>query len=277
MTENRGSLTSNEAVVSLDSILIVLSKAMVLCLSLATIVFLCRPTSALDIRDSHCFAGCPTSSVQENSLIIRPAYTLSYNSETKVADWATYSVSVDSIGIASNLSRTPIPDNYVLDTLTPDDYASETATDFLYGQLVPLLNFAGTPFWQDTSYSSNGIPISKSLNTGAWYGLDWAIRNLVNRVGQVFVIAGPIYFTTPQVASLETNKLHRVPDAYFKVVVSEAGENSVFILGQQVPVHTHHCNLISTIGEVEGLTGLTLFPELSQLPQDNLDAALGCN
>lgn len=277
MTEKPVPPYLNEAVLSLDSFLVVPSRAIVLWLGIAAIVFLGWPALALDIRNSHCFAGCPTSIVQGNSLIIRPAYTLSYNPENKVADWAAYVVSIGSIGIASNLTRTPVPDNYLSDTLTPGDFASETSAAFLYGQLVPLLNFAGTPFWQDTNYSSNGIPISKSLNTGAWYGLDWAIRNLVNRVGQVFVIAGPIYFETPQVASLETNKQHRVPDAYFKVVVSEAGETSVFILGQQVPVHTHHCNLLSSLEEVEGLTGLTLFPKLNQVSQNNLDAALGCS
>jgi DNA/RNA endonuclease G (NUC1) len=185
-------------------------------------------------------------------------------------------VSVDSIGIASNLSRLPIPDNYVSNTLAPADFSQATNAPFLLGRLVPLLNFAGTPFWRDINYSSNGIPISRSLNTGAWNGLDWSIRNLVNRVGQVFVLAGPIYFKTPQVENLETAAQHQVPDAYFKIVVSDNGASSVFIMNQDVPIHTHHCSLGSTMDEVERLTGLKLLPELNKSSGDSLDAALGC-
>ena len=214
---------------------------------------------------------------EDNSLIIRAIYTLSYNDLTKVADWAAYSVSIDSIGIASNLSREVSPDNYVSSTLDQEDFSANASGPYLLGRLVPLLNFAGTPFWQDINYASNGIPISRSLNTGAWNGLDWSIRNLVNRTGRVFVIAGPIFYDEPQTESLGSMKQHQVPDAFFKVVISESGESSVFLLDQHVPVHTHHCNLASTLEEVEKLSGLELLPELNQISSGNLDAALGCN
>jgi endonuclease G len=243
-------------------------------------IVVCELGFSADIRNGHCFAGCPKSPAQgseyDNALIIRPIYTLSYNSSTKVADWAAYTVTVDSIGVASNLSRVPIPDNYLSSTLAADDFSQEIDAPFVLGRLVPLLNFSGTPFWQDINYSSNGIPISRSLNAGAWNGLDWSIRNLVNRVGKVFVLAGPIYFTPPQVASLETVVQHQVPDAYFKLVISEAGASSVFILNQNLPVHTHHCNLTSTLDEVQRMTGLNLLPGLNKLPLSSLDAALGC-
>ncbi|MFT4862046.1 MAG: endonuclease G [Pseudohongiellaceae bacterium] len=245
--------------------------------ALATFVTACWPAFSLDIRNSHCFAGCPVGAGLDNSLIIRSIYTLSHNAQTKVSDWAAYSVSIDSIGIGSNLSRQARPDNYVSSTLDIGDFPEDDSGPFLLGRLVPLLNFAGTPFWQDTNYTSNAIPISRSLNTGAWNGLDWSIRNLVNRVGQVFVITGPIYFSEPQVKSLETMKQHQVPDAFFKVVISESGESSVFLLNQQVQVHTHHCSLLSTMVEVERLTGLVLLADSNQLSGGSLDAALGCN
>ncbi len=244
--------------------------------ALAALLTAAWPAVALDIKNSHCFAGCPAGAGLDNSLIIRSIYTLSYNPHAKVPDWAAYSVSIDSIGIASNLSRLATPDNYLSSTLDQGDFPEDGSGPFLLGRLVPLLNFAGTPFWQDTNYSSNAIPISRSLNTGAWNGLDWSIRNLVNRVGQVFVITGPIYYDASQVNSLETMKQHQVPDAFFKVVISESGDSSVFILDQQVQVHTHHCSLLSTMSEVERLTGLVLLPDSNQLSARSLDAALGC-
>ena len=41
---------------------------------------------------------------------------------------------------------------------------------------------------------------------------------LVNRQGEAYVITGPIYRPSPSVPPLATNKPHRVPDGFFKIV-----------------------------------------------------------
>lgn len=226
----------------------------------------------------HCLADCP-SGREENPLLLRPIYALSYNSLTKSADWVAYKLSSGSIGIAGSLSRIPKPDNYITETLRAEDFIY--GEDNLYPELlrshyVPLVDFAGTPFWDDTNFMTNMVARNRALNQGAWYGLEWAIRNLVNRGTEVYVLTGPIYETTPRSEQLPTQTPHRVPDAFYKIIMTERGQGSAFVFDQRTSVHVHHCELRSPVTAIEESTGLDFFPADAALPLGSLDSRLGC-
>lgn len=227
-------------------------------------------------RIGLCYGSCPIGANSGNELILRPIYALSYNTERKTADWVAYKVSAGSIGIASNLSREPVADNFIAETLDNSDFADLEGTGLVRSQYVPIVNFAGTPYWPEVNYSTNIVARSSALNQGAWYGLDWAIRNLVNREALVYVVTGPVFKSDPEVSQLRTTKPHRVPDAFFKIVVTETGQSSAFLLEQNAAVYIHHCDLRSSIGEIEELTGLELFPEADIAQFTPLDTSLGC-
>lgn len=229
---------------------------------------------AQTIANGHCFAGCPSLSNPDNHLLIRPAYSISFNPHTKSADWVAYTVSANSVGIASSLSRQIKEDDFVTQTLTPSDF--DDSTDFVLSRYVPLVDFAGTPFWEDVNFLTNFVPRTKSLNQGAWYGLSWAIRNAVNRLGELYVVTGPIYHDEQVSMALPTSKPHRVPDAFFKIVVDKGGRLSAFILDQGTAVHVHHCDLVVDLGEVERLIGYKVLPELQAKPNESITANLGC-
>lgn len=225
---------------------------------------------------AHCYGGCPIGGSVDNHLIIRPIYALSYNSITKSADWVSYRVSTASIGIASSLSRTPLLDEYVSETLRAVDFLDAESLGFTRAQYVPLVDFAGTPYWNEVNYLTNTVARTSSLSQGAWYGLDWSIRNFVNRSGEVFVLAGPIFDSTVGAKTLLTDNPHRVPDRFFKIVITEQGQIASFILSQEAPVHLHHCEMQSSIAEIEALTDLDLFPLIPQLLEETAFEDLGC-
>jgi endonuclease G len=232
------------------------------------------PLKAQDIVNGHCRLGCPVGAGKNNSVVIRPIYTVSYNSLTRSADWVAYTVSTSSIGIASNLSRDRKKDEFVDETLSLSDFTEDSKFEF--ARLVPIVDFAGTPFWQDANYLTNFVPRTSSLNQGAWYGLNWAIRNAVNRLGEVYIIAGPIYYQSPVAQPLDTKKVHRVPDAFFKIVLTKNGGLSVFLLDQDTPVHVHHCDLESDLERIETLTGLEIFPTSQRQDFESIRSSLGC-
>lgn len=234
------------------------------------------PGQAAELRIAQCLHGCPVGSSAENHLILRPIYALSYNTTTKVADWAAYRVTSGSIGIASSLSRAAIVDDFVESTLAVSDFINAEELGLTRGQLVPLVNFAGTPYWNEVNYMTNAVARSRNLSQGAWYGLEWSIRNLVNRESEVYVLTGPIFRETPVVSGLETQTQHRVPDAFFKIVVANDNQASAFIFGQDLAVHVHHCDNRASIAEIESATGLGFFPENPSLVAGSLDASLGC-
>lgn len=230
-----------------------------------------------EYRVELCYLGCPAGASPDSDIILRPIYALAYNTQYKSADWVVYKVTADSIGIASSLSRDTVPDNYISGTLDSADFADLEGTGLVRSQYVPMVNFAGTPYWSDINYATNVVARSSALNQGAWYGLDWAIRNLVNKEEAVFVITGPVYMSAPVVARLNTPKLHRVPDAFFKIVVTESGLATAFLHGQDIPVHVHHCDLRVPIAELEKLTNLDFLPEAGSRQFDPLDSGLGCS
>jgi endonuclease G len=233
-------------------------------------------SQAAQLRIAHCLYGCPVGSSSESHLILRPIYALSYNTHNKVADWAAYRVTSGSIGIASSLSRAAMIDDFVEETLSEADFINAEEHGLTRALLVPLVNFAGTPYWNEVNYLSNAVARSRNLSLGAWYGLEWSIRNLVNRESEVYILTGPIFRETPVAASLETQARHRVPDAFFKIVVSAENRATAFIFDQDLPVHVHHCDSRTTIDEIEKATGLEFFSENPRLVSGLLDASLGC-
>ncbi len=225
-------------------------------------------------RIQHCYMGCPVGADADNDLLLRSIYALSYNSELKTAEWAAYEVDSGAIGIASSLSRAPVLDFPAVDTLRAEDFLDDGR--YVRAQYVPLVSFAATPYWNEVNYLSNAVARSSSLSQGAWYGLDWAVRNLVNREGAVYVVAGPIFYNDLEEKRLDTVTPHRVPDAFFKVVVSTNGRAAAFVFPQETAVHVHHCEMLSTVEEIESLTALDLFPEAEMSFEHTLQDSLGC-
>ncbi len=228
-------------------------------------------------RIQHCYLGCPQGAGEANPLLMRAIYTLSYNTEMKTADWVAYEVHPGAIGIASSLSRQPLEDNYVSDTLKAADFLGGEDQGLARAQYVPLVSFADTPYWNEVNYLTNAVARSSSLSQGAWYGLDWAVRNLVNREGSVFVVAGPIFYADSEPVTLDTSTSHRVPDAFFKVVIDSDNRAAAFLFSQQTAVHEHHCTLSSSMEEIESLSGLDLFPEGGDDIEMTLSQSLGCS
>ena len=235
-----------------------------------------NPGLAQQYRIQHCYLGCTVGADTSNQLLLRSIYALSYNTQFKTAQWVAYQVHPGAIGIASSLSREPMQDDWVSETLAAEDFLAAGDSAYLRAQYVPLVSFAATPYWQEVNYMTNAVARTQSLSQGAWYGLDWAIRNLVNREGSVYVVTGPVFYPDAEPRYLETPKSHRVPDAFFKLVVTDRNSAAAFLFPQDTPVHVHHCDLTSSLSEIEELTGLDLIPENRADLQMDLQLLLGC-
>lgn len=232
---------------------------------------------AEEVRIAHCLAGCPKGAAADDDLIVRSIYALSFNNHNLVADWVAYRVTDASIGVATNLSRKPLRDPYLAVTLDEQDFQDSAAVARVERNLfVPLVSFAGTPFWNEVNYLSNAVPRNPELNRGSWYGLEWAVRNLASRSGELYLLTGPLYDPLSPQVPLATAKPHRVPAGFFKVVANAEGKVSAFRFSQQLAFYVHHCDSRTTLDEVERLTGLDLFPDQPSWPTGNLDPQLGC-
>lgn len=261
--------------------------------------------TAQTVHISHCMAGCPVAAddiaVKSSELIVRQLYVASISSQNGLADWQAYRVLADSVGVASLLPRTWFEDALVSRTANipeaidssqqPEQAVSIDVEERSYqldginllsedrGRLVPLSSFAGTPYWSELNLLSNMAALPFDLRIGSWSRLDQAINALADRIGEVYVISGPIY-------SGRTEKVHeRVdangdggigkPSAYFKVI-STPESLSTFIFHSDVRQHVSFCDQVSTLGLIEDATGLNFFPQRENIIADTLDAQLTC-
>ena len=233
------------------------------------------PAQAQIYRFGHCLFGCPEGS-SGNQILVRSAYTLSYDEGRKSAVWAAYEVTPGSIGIASSLSRDLIRDDWVSESLTAADLAALAEQEYVRSQHVPLVSFAGTPYWREVNFASNATVRSRSLSQGAWYGLDWSLRNLVNREAAVYVYTGAIFDPEAEPRLLTEDSGYRIPDKFFKIVLTEDGRAAAFLFPQDTAVHVHHCDLRAGIEEIEALSGLDFFPAATVEVELSLYPMLGC-
>jgi endonuclease G len=253
--------------------------------------------NAQTVHISHCLAGCPVvaeSTVIENSeLIVRQLYVASINARNGLANWQAYRVLADSVGVASLLPRVWFEDSLVsrgaaqlevidsaklIEQDVPIDGEERSyqlgGINLLsedQGRLVPMSSFAGTPYWSELNFLSNMAALPFELRAGSWSRLDQAINELADKIGEVYVISGPIYNGHEKEMIESAVK----PSAYFKVI-STPESLSAFIFDRNVRQHVSFCDQVSTLELIEAATGLTLFPQRENAIAATLHAQLTC-
>ena len=229
-----------------------------------------------DYRVVHCPQGCPISDAEDNRLIFRQTYALSYNTKNLAPAWVAYHMVAEGVGIATGLPRGIIVENVSESTLSAKEFANLEKRGSVRVQLAPLVNFAGTPYWLSSNYATNSVLMPSALANGAWAGLEWASRNLVARQGELYVIAGPIFKQDIDGNSSQLGSDYSFPDSYFKVVHTISGEVSYFLFEADLPVHVHHCERLATRKQIQEATGLMFMPRVGNVALETLDEKLGC-
>lgn len=258
-------------------------------------LLICAYAGAQTVHISHCMAGCPVDgsnmAVDNNELVVRQLFVASIDGANGLADWQAYRVLADSVGVASLLPRTWFEDSLVkggaglaesideepqfvqrvsADAEERNYQLSEiTLTSEDQGRLVPMSSFAGTPYWSELNYLSNMAPLPFALRVGSWSRLDQAINALADRIGEVYVVSGPIYRSS---GSADIG----APLAYFKVI-STPEAMTAFIFETDVQQHINFCDQISTLEAVEAETGLIIYPQREGEFSANLHEQLSCS
>ena len=213
--------------------------------SLLVLLLLLPAVNAQTVHIAHCMAGCPQSSSQagpaSNEIVVRHLFAASINSENGLADWVAYRVLADSVGVASLLPRFWLEDSLLLSRssldrstdnsprilqpeLSEEENRSYGITEIIFstedqGRMAPMSSFAGTPYWADLNYISNLAPLPHDLRVGSWSRLDQAVNELAARIGEVFVVSGPLY-SIQNTLSTSADSLAVQPSAFFNVTLT---------------------------------------------------------
>ena len=235
------------------------------------------------ISHNNCLIKCPMGMPADNIFVDHGVIALSSNRKTKFADWVAYLVVSDYItgpARTRNWHKDPMIDAQY--TFTPTDYTRMSLDPYLFdrGHQAPLAAFKNHPKWFALNYLSNITPQKKDLNRGAWKSLESAERKLVLKYQAAYVLTGPYYEENNVIQGPPIDRIkYVIPSGYWKIIATKSGDTiktASFLFPQNTPPRDSHCKHLTSIPQVEKMTGLKFFDGKAPLEALSLNEDVGC-
>ncbi|MCS7302220.1 MAG: DNA/RNA non-specific endonuclease [Candidatus Kapabacteria bacterium] len=218
----------------------------------------------------HVMFGVPRDANSDDDILIqRPQYVLSYNPSTRCANWVCWNLSAWWYGSAPRHRGPFLPDPLLPPSIVPVYHRDYTNSGYDRGHLVR--SEERTRSIEDnitTFYTTNIIPQHRALNAGPWLRFEEYIEQLCKRSErELYIIAGPIYHDT---ARTTIGSGIRVPSECFKIVVllpKGRGKESVTSTTEVIAVRMpNRANVSGTweqfvcsVADIEKATGYRFF------------------
>ena len=211
---------------------------------------------------------------QKEQVIKHEGYTVSYNSEYRIANWVAYELTAtEAKNKKTERSNKFVPDPQVKgSTAMNEDY---TRSGYDRGHLAP----AGDMKWsakamRESFYLSNICPQKPKLNRGIWKDLEeqcrlWALDN-----GSLLIVTGPVI--TGDMKRLGKNRV-AIPKAFYKVLCyhTEKGYKGIGFLFENRDYKDNSLKSMAIpIDSVEKATGIDFFPSIPDDQENEMEAAV---
>lgn len=120
---------------------------------------------------------------------------------------------------------------------------------------------------------ANAVPQTPESNRHIWKDLEESTRELANRRGELYVITGPIYSTTPR-AQLKGRV--SIPDATYKILIDPKAKSMTgFVVpNTSTPGKDFRAYQVK-VREIEKVSGLNFNSQLTQSEADRLEVTTG--
>jgi endonuclease G len=247
-------------------------------------------------RDDNLTLGNPSNaatntSYSDNYLMVKNAYTLSYNKNKGIANWVSWHLSTAWKGETDRQNDfrpdPSLPQNWY--QVTPRDYAS---TGFDRGHLCPSDDRdGGLEDNKETFLMTNMTPQAPENNRGIWKALEDYGRTLTQQGNEVYIIAGTIgeggTGTNGFAKRIGKNDNITVPASLWKIiVVLPIGQNDELRINENtriIAVNIPNQNGLvgswkqyrTSVAELEKLTGYnflsTISPEIQAIIEARVD------
>ena len=223
----------------------------------------------------------------QNYLITRPQYVLSYNRDKGIPNWVSWQLNQSWLG---TLPRLPFQTDISLPAdwyhVTPDDY---TGSGFDRGHMIPAADRNHTTADSQAVFlMTNILPQAPDNNRGPWEQLESYCRSLVRQGKELYIIAGGAgtggMGERGKRSVIGRGKI-AVPAWTWKVAVvfDRAGMSLADVTAQTRVIAVKMPNeqgikerdwrdFITTIDEIEKLTGYDLLSNVAPVTQTALEA-----
>ena len=211
---------------------------------------------------------------RQEQVIKHEGYTVSYNSEYRIANWVAYELTATE----AKSKKTERSNKFVSDpqvkgaTAMNEDY---TRSGYDRGHLAP----AGDMKWsakamRESFYLSNICPQKPKLNRGIWKDLEeqcrlWALDN-----GSLLIVTGPVI--TSDMKRLGKNKV-AIPKSFYKVLCyyTEKGYKGIGFLFENRDYKDNSLkSMVIPIDSVEKVTGIDFFPSIPDDQEKEMEATV---
>ena len=204
-------------------------------------------------------------------ILKRTAYGLSYNPELLIPNWVAWRLTAEHADGDYPRDNAYYEDEDVsYPKATNEDYRG---SGWSRGHMCP----AGDNKWdaeamRESNLLTNICPQHASLNSGLWNAIEHDCRKWAKKYGEVYIVCGPILLNKEH-ETIGNNKVV-VPEAFFKVILRLNPEPAAigFIVRNNEGKKKKD-QFINTVDDVERITGIDFFPFLEDSIEDMVEAS----
>ena len=227
-----------------------------------------------------------------NQFLQRIAYVTSYNRETRNPNWVAWKLTREHT--LGGYSRKGVPyyaedgtvygigeicpesvkGCYFLDMESeePRQLLTDWSTDYnmSHGHMCP----AGDNKWDKAAINqsfllTNMCPQDQKLNSGGWNKLEEKCRTWANQYGEIYIVAGPIFYNTKQ----RTLGDILIPDAFFKVVLCIIGNpKAIGFIYDNNSTKQSMKDKVCPVDKVESIVGIDFFSSLDDNIENEIES-----
>lgn len=204
----------------------------------------------------------------------RMGYTVSFNPQTNIPNWVAWELNPERLIERESRSDKFLPDPDIDESraVTTNDYKG---CGWDRGHMCPAADNRWHWKAMDQSfYMTNICPQHHNLNRGDWKELEDACRRWA-AVEPVYIVCGPILYKTPKYGYIGQQQKIRIPDAFFKVVLTgiQSGEpRAIGFIYKNEAGNYKRDKYVNSVDEVERITSLDFFPALPDQIEQTVEA-----
>lgn len=223
------------------------------------------------------YGGAPIPRDYPGSIrvLFNRAYVVGYCDARENPAWVAYRL-MDVSGDPSVADR---PDQFETDprTIARVEHKDYTGSGYDRGHMAPNYGIArcfGAEAQTETFLMSNIVPQKHELNAGPWKDLEMReAMNYTGRFHEVWVIDGPLFHGPEE----RMRSGVPIPTAFYKIQVDEHEGRlrmQAFIMPQDADGGSSLNVMMTSVDEIERLSGLDFFPDLDDTVENALEAAV---
>ena len=210
----------------------------------------------------------PVSTKERAEILLEQyGYTVSYNPDLCIPNWVAWELNEEKL-----VERESRNSKFVPNPKLPEDKAvttkEYTGSGWDRGHMCPAGD--NKYHWRamnESFYMTNICPQNHNLNRGDWKELEEACRRWAE-VEPGYIVCGPINYRTPKYGYIGKTFKIRVPDAFFKVVLTgmQSGKpRAIGFIYKNEAGNNKRDKYVNSVDEVERITSMDFF---SALPDD---------